>query len=656
MARFGTWLLAVLLGLACRPAEPPADLLPIEHPDLSSIEDAARQQLEEQRAKIDREVDRGAERTRLAGVFGDMGELYHAYDLLEAAAACYRNAEKLDPESFLWPYYLGALQQMDGDLEGAAESLGRALEIRSDDLPTLKRLGEVRLGLGDAAAAREHFQALLADDAYAAAGYFGLGRAAAALGDAGQAVSHFERTLELQGDAGIVHHPLGLALSSLDRSEEAQEHLEMKGSGQVTAPDRLMERLRSLAVSAGAYLKRGNQAMMQGRLGEAEAELRSAIEADPEAVAAYRNLAIVLRRQGDAEGAIEVLRTAMAIAPRDVWVHVDLGNACLSKGLATAAVEAFEKAVEIDPELTQARFNLANALIPLERWADAKPHLEATLRLEPEHSRARYQLALAKHRTGDSPTAVAELRALLAEEPELTAARMGLASILVDTRRGREAIELYRQGLQLDLPKSEQIELLNALANLTWRNGQRRPAIGYWQQAADLDPTSSEAWANLANVLQVIGDKEKALELFTKAVELDPKNSTAWLSEARLLILDHDFSTAAERLEAALAEHPDHAGLNDTLARLLATCPINEIRDGSRAMVLARKAYALESSIAHADTFGMALAEVGNFEEAIRWQRSVINEAARRNDQKALPGLVANLRRYEKRQPIRIAK
>ena len=52
----------------------------------------------------------------------------------------------------------------------------------------------------------------------------------------------------------------------------------------------------------------------------------------------------------------------------------------------------------------------------------------------------------------------------------------------------------------------------------------------------------------------------------------------------------------------------------------------------------------------------MALAELGRFEEAIRWQRSVINEAARIGDQEAMPRLAAMLRSYEQREPIRMAK
>mgnify|MGYP000113778642 CR=1 FL=1 len=56
---------------------------------------------------------------RGAGVVGEQPHLLDLSleDLLDPAAACYRNAERLDRESFLWPYYLGAVYQAEGDLD-----------------------------------------------------------------------------------------------------------------------------------------------------------------------------------------------------------------------------------------------------------------------------------------------------------------------------------------------------------------------------------------------------------------------------------------------------------------------------------------------------------------------------------------------------------
>ena len=648
-------LFALLFAVGCgRRAEVPAGLEGVAHPDLGAIEEETRRQLEAQRSILETKLAKGAERRELASAFGGMGELYHAYELSGAGAACYRNAERLDPESFLWPYYLGALHQSAGDMEAAASSLERALAKERDDPPALLRLGEVRLALGDAAGAREHFGALLGDGRFAAAGHFGLGRSAAALGDAAEAVEHFEKTLELQPRAGIVHHSLGLALRRLDRPDEARAHLEEKGYGEVRAPDRLMERLEALAVGSGAHLRRGNRALMAGRLDEAARELRLAVEADPRASQARRNLALVLMRLGDADGAIQELEAAARAEP-DVWIHVDLGNAYLSKGRGEQAVRSFQRAVELDPALVLAHFNLSNALIGLDRWGEARPHLETVLRLDPDHRRARYLEAMAGHRAGDTEDAIGKLQALLDEDPTDAVARQGLATVLVDAERSPRAMAVYRAGLELDIPAAEKMAFLDRAARLAWQIGRREQAIADWRRATDLEPTSSQAQTNLANALQLSGQRGEARSLFARAVELDPGNATAWLSEASLWILDGELAMARRRLEAALVAAPDHPGLNHTLARLLATSPTAEARDGRRALALARKAYGFERSIDHAETVAMALAELGQFEEAIRFQRRLLSRAAQSGDQNVMRRLATHLRLYENRRPVRVS-
>lgn len=215
---------------------------------------------------------------------------------------------------------------------------------------------------------------------------------------------------------------------------------------------------------------------------------------------------------------------------------------------------------------------------------------------------------------------------------------------------------VYREGLELDIPAEEKVALLGPLAKLTWRLGQPEPAILYYRQAVELAPESSQVHTDLANALQLADRRQEARELFARAVALDPENATAALSEASLWILDREFVTARQRLESALARSPEHPGLTHTLARLLATSPSAQARDGRRALALSRTAYGLENSIEHAETVAMALAELGQFEEAIRWQRSLLQRAALTGDRNVIRRLATNLKLYENRRRVRISE
>ena len=132
-------ILAALWMTAGGCSEPLLDPLPL--PDTGRMEPEVRRQLDERRRDLEAlAADRGSAE-ELAEAVGQMGRLYHAYDLTAAAAACYQNARRLAPEEFRWVYLLGLVQQTRGDLEAAAEALSSALAMRSDDVPTLARLG-----------------------------------------------------------------------------------------------------------------------------------------------------------------------------------------------------------------------------------------------------------------------------------------------------------------------------------------------------------------------------------------------------------------------------------------------------------------------------------------------------------------------------------
>ena len=70
-----------------------------------------------------------------------MARLYHAYDFIDAARACYRNALVLNPKDFRWAYLLGRLLESQGDMRQAVEYYQQSAAIQPDDLPTKLHLG-----------------------------------------------------------------------------------------------------------------------------------------------------------------------------------------------------------------------------------------------------------------------------------------------------------------------------------------------------------------------------------------------------------------------------------------------------------------------------------------------------------------------------------
>ena len=648
-------VLATTLVLLAACGRDLSHLEPVSHPDLSSVEEGARRQIEETKNKLDKD-SRSRDDHVVAAAFGAMGRLYHAYGLHDAAAPFYRNAATMDPANFVWPYDAGLLARDVGDLPAAETAFKKVLELRPGNDAARVHLGEVLLLQGRAEDARPLFEALDGESDFAAARAHGLARVAAAAGNHEQAVAFFEQVLELQPGAGGVRNTLAQSLRALGRTTEAQAELARKESGIVTFPDLQRERIDGLPQSAGSLLRRGNQALLAGDAGKAVDLFRRGKHANPDNLELRLNLALALVRLQKIDEAVNELKEVLAKDPKNAQAHHDLGAAYRAKGLDPQAVAAFETAVQLKPDYTSAHFNLANAYGSANRWAESEASARRVIELEPEHARARYLAAMAQHQQGKSGPAEAELRRLVELDPDQRIYREGLAAILATTRRVDEAVSLILQGAERKMPPQEAVAMLDAGAKMVW--AQRRPqdAVAMWRKAWALAPESSAAATHLANGLQLLNERDEAASLFAKAVELDPTNATARLSEANLLILAGEHGKAKKRLQEAVDAHPEHAGLANAYARLLATSFDDDVRDGDMAVLLARQAYGVQPTLDHAETVAMALAEMERFEAAIKFQNGLVRQAQATGQSRHLQRLVHHLRLYENRRPVRMDK
>lgn len=478
-------VLLFLLLLGCGP-----ELEPVPQPDLGRVEEAVRRQLEEKAAEVTALADAGP--GELGEAWGELGRLYHAYDFLSAAESCYENARTLQPDDFRWPYYLGFLHQVRGELEPAAERFREALALRGD-VPALLRLGDVLLELDRPAEAGALFERALELDPESAAAHHGLGKVAAREDDHAVAVRHFERTLELQPSASLVRYPLAQAYRALGERERAELHLGRRGNASPTFPDPLVRELDEDAVGAGLRLTRAGVALAEGRRDAAIAEYRLALAADPANVEAHlalgtllaqagndgeakahlgkaieldprhpRNarthlrLGEVLQRLGDAAAAEHYARALDAglEEPRERAVaHLGLGNLLAARRDDEAAAGHYRAALEIAPDLAEAHFNLAGVLGRLGRRDDGMAHYRRVVELQPENAAARLYLAQDLAAAGHYGEALERLEAALAAFPESDAVVHTLARLLAacpdrSRRDGPRALELALGALE----------------------------------------------------------------------------------------------------------------------------------------------------------------------------------------------------------------
>jgi Flp pilus assembly protein TadD len=165
----------------------------------------------------------------------------------------------------------------------------------------------------------------------------------------------------------------------------------------------------------------------------------------------------------------------------------------------------------------------------------------------------------------------------------------------------------------------------NALAHMSlgfalYQEKRLDDAIVELKWALKLRPTPVDAHNILGAVLLGKGRVDEALAQFDIALKLRPDDPSAHNNRAAALFRKGDTAAAIVEYETALRLKPDYVEAENNLAWLLATSPEPSLRNGPRALHLARDAARLSdyNETYILDTLAAAFAETGQFAEAIK--------------------------------------
>jgi len=397
-AACATALVCITLGWGCT-GDRTIETRDVPLPDLSDASEAVRAQLQTKYTELTR---RGASESESpearAGAYGELGKLLLAARLLEAAEPALMNAHALMPADARWPYFLGHLYRLEGNLEEAATFFQRALAAQPDLAVARLWLGRMQLERGRLAEASAEFGRVrdVPDARFAA--LVGLGRVALLRADYAQAVRHLEQALATRPQASSVHYPLAMAYRGLGDNGKAEAHRRLRGSVEADPPDPWMDEVAASLDSPLTHQRLGVRALERGDLAEALVEFRQGLQLDPEQVlrvSLMHKIATTLFLMNDADGAIAQLKAAIQADPSFALNHYTMGIILASRGDLSEAADRFAEAVSLDPDYVEAHVALGNVLRQTGRASAALPHFETAVRLAPQSSDARYGFAIA---------------------------------------------------------------------------------------------------------------------------------------------------------------------------------------------------------------------------------------------------------------------
>ena len=213
------------------------------------------------------------------------------------------------------------------------------------------------------------------------------------------------------------------------------------------------------------------------------------------------------------------------------------------------------------------------------------------------------------------------------------------------------AIVKYRQALAVD---PDQATAHFNLGSSLVEQGRAADAIPHIEAVLKSAPYDAEAHLLMARALVASDDDWASLEHFRRAAELDPSNVDTVTGGAAALVRLGQYSRAESVLDAGHRRIPDSGAIAFALARLLAACPESDIRDGDRALELARTVYAAKPNPRHAQLIAQSLAELDRCGEAAEWQQKVVDAAVEDGATEVLPALQADLEQYLGGSPCRV--
>jgi tetratricopeptide (TPR) repeat protein len=404
------------------------------------------------------------------------------------------------------------------------------------------------------------------------------------------------------------------------------------------------------------------------------------------------------KAKGPLAKSIASFERARQLTPNDVATLVWLGTAHLLEGRPDAAEPLFNDAIRIDPNSAAAQFGAGRAALARKDYAAAVTHLEKTLALNPQATATHYQLAMAYRGRGDMARAEAQLAQKGDIEPVPADPLMRQFDELLESaeaynvRGGREldagnwaaAADDFKKGLEIKpadpslrhrlgtalyqlgdvkgaLEQFQQVVRTSpefskahfSLGVLMAAGGRHAEAIQEFSNALKYDPGYVQARVQLAGALARSGRPQEALGEYEQALVNDPGKKEAAFGYAMALVRLHRYLDARDRFTQAFKTYPDDPVFANSLARLLAAAPDARVRDAARAKALAERLLEKERSVDVGETMAMALAELGQYEQAAAVQHDVIAAAEKAGQPDFVMHLKQNLALYQKRQPCR---
>ncbi|MEQ9407551.1 MAG: tetratricopeptide repeat protein [Fuerstiella sp.] len=270
---------------------------------------------------------------------------------------------------------------------------------------------------------------------------------------------------------------------------------------------------------------------------------------------------------------------------------------------------------------------------------------DRALEIDPKHVEALVWRGVIDYTSGQTDTAIEFLQRALEHAPNHARACFHLG--LAYARRSPDRAAIYFQRATELFPTY--VEAHHYLGRIYLILNEPEQAEDACLRAIDIEYDNADAHYDLGRSYAMRGLSEQAVQSFTVAIQLSPQFAVAHLALGDAFQRTGDLSSAILHLKQASQLQPTETEAAGRLAWILATAHEDVLRDGPKAVELARHCVARDRNYHTLEILAAALAETGDFESALKYQQQAIEQAP----ENASNILRSRLEQYRKNRPLR---
>jgi protein O-GlcNAc transferase len=304
---------------------------------------------------------------------------------------------------------------------------------------------------------------------------------------------------------------------------------------------------------AQAALQQGLALHQTGRLDEAQALYRRALQWQPRNFDALHLLGLIAFQIGNAREAVELISRAVSIDPRHSVARNNLGCAHAQLSEHRAAVADYDQAIALNQNYAEAYNNRGNSLHALRQYTAALASYDRAIELKPDFTDAYYSRGVTLADLKRYQNAITSYEQAIALNSTSAVAHNNRGVALAALERYEAAIGSYDQAIAL---KHDYADAYNNRGSALHRLQRYEEAIVHYERAVALQPSFPAAYNNLGAALAELKRLDAAIAAYERAIAQKPDYAEVYNSRGAAL-------AELKRLPAAIASYEQAIALSD---------------------------------------------------------------------------------------------